>query len=217
MNGVTAPTRPVQVVLVDDHVLLRQGLRALLRGVPHIRVVDEAATAAAALVAVARHQADVVVLDIRLGAGVEDGLDLCRRLAGTVPAARILVLTTDVSDALMLAALRAGAHGILLKDSDFASLARAIVDVGAGRTALDHKTGAVVARLLRSSVRAPQITRREQDVLALVARGLSNRAIGEKLAVSETTVKFHLANLMRKTGTRSRAEVVFRAGRLGLV
>jgi DNA-binding NarL/FixJ family response regulator len=205
------------VVLVDDHVLMRQGLCALLRGEQGVRVVAQAGTPAGATAAVMRHQSAVVILDIRLGDDQDEGLRLCRELIEAAPGIRILVLTDELTGSLMRAALHAGAHGVLLKSSDFASLRRAIVDLDAGRNAFDHKTAAIVVGLLRSERTAPMITRRERDILALVARGLTNRAIGEKLAIRDTTVKFHLSNVMRKTGTSSRAGAVFKAGQLGLI
>lgn len=209
-------TGPARVVIVDDQVLLRQALRALLESDPGVAVVGEAGSTADALAAVARTRPEVVLLDVRLGTG-EEGVELCRRLTSTFVGARVLVLTTDMTESLMLAALRAGARGILLKDSDFASLKKAIIDVRAGSRAFDGKTGSIAARLLTGDRRAPRFTVRERDILALVARGLSNRAIGGRLYISETTVKFHVGNLLRKTGSSSRAEAVFKASRLGLI
>jgi DNA-binding NarL/FixJ family response regulator len=211
---VTGPTRPTRLVIVDDHVLMRQGLRALLQSVPEVAVVAESGTTGEAVAAVAGARPDVVVLDIRLGATEEEGIELCRRLSGWSP---VLVLTTSLTESLMLDALRAGACGILVKDSDFASLVRAIIDVRSGRSAFDSRTAAVAARLLTRTRNAPRFTLRERDILWLIARGLSNRAIGGRLYISETTVKFHVANLMRKTGASSRTEAVFKASRLGLI
>jgi DNA-binding NarL/FixJ family response regulator len=213
---VTAPTRPARVAIVDGHVMMRQGLRALLHGEPDVAVVAEAGTAGEAVAAVAATRPDVVVLDIRLGTAEEEGVELCRRLSRE-PCGSVLVLTTDLTESLMLAVLRAGARGILVKDSDFRALVRAIIDVRSGRSAFDSRTAAVAAKLLTRTRNAPRLTRRERDILSLIARGLSNRAIGGRLYISETTVKFHVANLMRKTGASSRTEAVFKAGRLGLI
>jgi len=213
---VTAPTRPTRVVLVDGHLMMRQGLRALLHGEAGVAVVAEAGTTGEAVAAVAATRPDVVVLDIRLGAAEEEGIELCRRLSRE-PGGSVLVLTTDLTESLMLAVLRAGARGILVKDSDFTALVRAIIDVRSGRSAFDSRTAAVAAKLLTRTRNAPRLTRRERDILSLIARGLSNRAIGGRLYISETTVKFHVANLMRKTGASSRTEAVFKAGRLGLI
>ena len=212
----TAPTRPTRVVLVDGHLMMRQGLRALLHGEAGVAVVAEAGTTGEAVAAVAATRPDVVVLDIRLGAAEEEGIELCRRLSRE-PGGSVLVLTTDLTESLMLAVLRAGARGILVKDSDFTALVRAIIDVRSGRSAFDSRTAAVAAKLLTRTRNAPRLTRRERDILSLIARGLSNRAIGGRLYISETTVKFHVANLMRKTGASSRTEAVFKAGRLGLI
>ena len=212
----TAPTRPTRVVLVDGHLMMRQGLRALLHGEAGVAVVAEAGTTGEAVAAVAATRPDVVVLDIRLGAAEEEGIELCRRLSRE-PGGSVLVLTTDLTESLMLVVLRAGARGILVKDSDFTALVRAIIDVRSGRSAFDSRTAAVAAKLLTRTRNAPRLTRRERDILSLIARGLSNRAIGGRLYISETTVKFHVANLMRKTGASSRTEAVFKAGRLGLI
>ena len=212
----TAPTRPTRVVLVDGHLMMRQGLRALLHGEAGVAVVAEAGTTGEAVAAVAATRPDVVVLDIRLDAAEEEGIELCRRLSRE-PGGSVLVLTTDLTESLMLAVLRGGARGILVKDSDFTALVRAIIDVRSGRSAFDSRTAAVAAKLLTRTRNAPRLTRRERDILSLIARGLSNRAIGGRLYISETTVKFHVANLMRKTGASSRTEAVFKAGRLGLI
>ncbi len=218
-RGAVAARPPARVVIVDDHVLLRQGLHALLRTEPSVVVLGEAGTTADALTAVARSRPDVVILDVRLVNGVLRGVELCRRLTTAHPATRVVVLTTELTESVLLSALRAGASGVLLKDNDFAALVRAIQDVRAGRNALDSRTAALAARLVRRSGSAdvPRLTDREADILVLLARGLSNRTISGRLFISETTVKFHVANVLRKMAAATRGEAVFRAGELGLI
>ena len=213
-------SRPAaRIVLIDDHVLLRQGLRALLRTEPSVVVLGEAGTTAEALAVVARSRPDVVILDVRLVDGILRGVELCRRLTTTYPETRVIVLTTELTESLLLSALRAGASGVLLKDNDFDALIRAIQDVRTGHNAFDSRTAALAARLVRrrGSDDLPRLTDREADILALMARGLSNRTIGGRLFISETTVKFHVANVLRKMAAATRGEAVFRAGELGLI
>ena len=218
-RGAVTPRPPARVVIVDDHVLLRQGLRALLQTEPSVVVLGEAGTTADALTAVARCRPDVVILDVRLVNGVLRGVELCRRLITAHPTTRVVVLTTELTESVLLSALRAGASGVLLKDNDFAALVRAIQDVRAGRNAFDSRTAALAARLVRRSGGGdvPRLTEREVDILGLMARGLSNRTISGRLFISETTVKFHVANVLRKMTAATRGEAVFRAGELGLI
>jgi two-component system response regulator DevR len=148
-RGDVAPAAPVRVAVVDGHVLFRHGLRALLQTEPALALVDEAGSPAGAVAAVARSRPDVVILDIRLDAGTDNGIELCHRLAATYPESRILVLTSALTDWLMVACLRAGARGILVKDSDFESLTQAILDIKSGRSGFDSTTAALAAGLLR--------------------------------------------------------------------
>jgi two-component system, NarL family, response regulator DevR len=212
----TGATDPVRVVVVDDHPLIRQGLRALLERNGAI-VAGEAATSAEAVAVVACSRPEVVVLDLRLGSSDRDGIELCRRLTTQFPRSRVLVLTTFLSETLLMDAMQAGARGYVLKDVDVAALVRAVADVREGQSAFDSRSAAVAVRSL-SGRRAPQvITERERDVVRLVALGLSNEDIGRRLYISQSTVKFHIRNMLRKTGAGSRAELVFKASQLGLL
>ena len=207
---------PVRVVLVDDHALIRQGLRALLER-SGLTVVGEAATAAEAAAAVARNRPEVVVLDLRLDGSEWNGLELCRRLTRQFPRSQVLVLTTFLTQTLLLDSLHAGARGYVLKDIDIASLLRAVADVREGRRAFDNKSVAVLAQVLSGGPSEKTLTERERDVVRLVAHGLSNEDIGRRLYISQSTVKFHVRNMLRKTGSSSRAGLVFRASQLALI
>lgn len=213
--------RPTRLVIVDDHVVVRHGLRAMLDREASLEVVGEAATPDEALRVVAERAPDIVLLDLRLGGDSEDdGLALCAALTERFPSVRVLVLTTFITDRLVLDAIRNGARGYVLKDVDVVLLLRSIEAVRRGESAFDSHSAAVVVRSLTGQAPAPQraaLTVRERQILQLVARGLSNREIGAELYVSETTVKFHVHNIMTKFKVRRRAELVFQAGRYGLL
>jgi DNA-binding NarL/FixJ family response regulator len=215
--GSTAPTR---LVIVDDHAIIRQGLRTMLERDRGLLVVAEAGTPAEARAAVREHRPDVVLLDLKLGEDDDAGLTVCRQLTADDPSVRVLVLTTFLNERLVVEALRSGAKGYVLKDVDADALVRSIRSVHAGESAFDSHAAAVVVKTMSGgSAREPAVsfTSRESEVVALLARGLSNRQIGQSLFISETTVKFHLHNVMEKLGVRRRAEVVYRSGQLGLL
>lgn len=212
---------PTRLLIVDDHPVVRHGLRAILEREPAIDVVTEAGTPAEALAAVVEAAPHVVLLDLRLGGDSEDeGLALCATISERFPSVKVLVVTTFLTDRLVTEAIRNGAQGYVLKDVDAVQLLQSIAAVRRGESAFDSHAAAVVVRSLsrrpEASVRAA-LTAREREVLQLVARGLSNREIGARLYISETTVKFHVHNVMDKMKVRRRAELVFQAGRLGLL
>lgn len=212
----------IRVGIVDDHSIVRQGLRALLDRQPDIAVVGEAASAVTAIDMVARDQPDVVLLDLKLSPANEwDGLNTCAKITDRFPASRVLVLTSFADDWLILQAIRQGARGYVVKDVDLTDLVRAIRAVHDDGSAFDSRSANVVVRWLHGSrnpaAEASDITVREREVLALLAQGLSNVAIGQKLYISSATVKFHIANVMHKLGARRRAEVVYVASKLGVI
>lgn len=219
-SPVTRPRRPpVRIVLVDDHSIMRQGLRAVLEREPDLQVVGEAGTADGAVAAVGSVRPNVVLLDLKLSSGPQvDGLALCKRLIGAHPGLGVLVLTTFAEDRLVVDAVQAGARGYVVKDVDTTELVRAIRAVARGESAFDARSASAMARAVGGG--APErdrLTDRELDVLRLLARGLSNRAIGRELFISDTTVKFHVGNLMRKLLVSRRAEAVYAASKLGLL
>lgn len=224
----THPTGPptttgaaARVVIVDDHAIIRSGLRTMLERDGAVVVVAEAGTTAEAIAAVGAHTPDVVLLDLKLGSDDEAGLRICQQLTAEDPEVRVLVLTTFLNERLVVEAIRSGAKGYVLKDVDAEELLRSIEAVRAGESAFDsHAAAAVVRSMSSPSASAPAaitFTARETEVVRLLAHGHSNRQIGQQLYISETTVKFHVHNVMDKLGVKRRAEVVYRSGQLGLL
>lgn len=210
----------VAIVLVDDHAIVRQGLRSVLERESDFVVTGEAASAGEALAVVSHATPDVVIIDVKLSAvGDSDGLELCAILSERHPATRLLVFTTYLDDQHVLQAVRAGARGYVVKDVDTSALVRAIREVSRGETAFDARSAAAMARCLNApkALPATELTDREREIVRLLARGLSNKDIGTKLFISTTTAKFHVGNILRKLGVSRRAEAVYEAGKRGLV
>jgi len=215
-NGADEAGR-VKIVLIDDHAILRQGLRSLLGREQDLEVVGEASSPGEALVVVERTRPTIVLLDMKLSpASDNDGLGLCAELTKRYPQLRVLVLSTFVDDALVVSAIQHGASGYVVKDVDTMELVRAIRLVARKGSAFDSRSAAAMMRSIHAPQATPVLTEREANVLRLVAGGLSNRGIGGRLHLSETTVKFHLRNIMRKLDATSRAEAVYKATRNGL-
>lgn len=217
-SGVVGTT--IDIMLVDDHAIVRQGLRSILDREDDLRVVAEASTAAEALVVVGRARPQIVLLDLKLSTSSDtEGLELCAELGQQHPQVGILVLTTFLDDQLVLRAVRAGARGYVVKDVDTSGLVRAIRDVARGESAFDARSAAAMVRGLNQPVAGADkhLTAREREVLALLARGLSNRDIGARLYISETTAKFHVGNILRKLGVSRRAEAVYEASKMGVI
>ncbi|HVF18729.1 MAG TPA: response regulator transcription factor [Mycobacteriales bacterium] len=213
----------VRVVVAEDQTLVRAGLVSILRTDPGIDVVAEAADGEEAIDAIRRHRPDVALLDIRMPR--LDGLAATRQICIDSPTTRILVLTTFGQDDVVFAALRSGADGFLLKDTRPEDLIAAVHAVAHGESPLDPAvTAAVVGHFRRQADRAPadsrtldQLTPREREVLALMARGRSNAEIGADLVLSAGTVKTHVANVLAKLGVRDRVQAVIAAYETGLV
>ncbi|OIK04436.1 response regulator [Streptomyces monashensis] len=206
--------RPVRLLLADDHPVVRAGLRAVLETEPGLVVVAEAATAEEAVVRAGAGDVDVVLMDLRFGGGM-GGAEATAAITARPGAPRVVIVTTYDSDADTLPAIEAGATGYLLKDAPPEELAAAVRSAAAGRTAL----APAVADRLMNRLRAPgtSLTRRETEVLALVAEGLSNQAVGRRLHLTEGTVKSHLARVYAKLGVDSRTAAVAAATGLGLI
>ncbi len=208
----------ITLLLVDDHAILRQGLRSVLEREHDLRVVAEASTADEAVSVAARSKPRVVLMDLKLSSSSDtEGLDVCARLAKEFPDLAVLVLTTFLDEQLVLAAVKAGAKGYIVKDVDTTGLVRAIRDVARGGSAFDAQSAAAMVRGLNTPSESETLTERELEVLRLLARGLSNKAIGGQLYISETTAKFHVGNILRKLGVTRRAEAVYEASKLGLL
>lgn len=212
---ISQPSQPIRVVLVDDHQMVRVGLKTLLEGFPRIRVVGEAATAAEALAVVSQTQPDVVLLDIRLPDG--SGLDVCRQLRKGQRGLRVLMLTSYYTDDMVMDAIEAGAEGYLLKEINADFLVRSIQEVVEGRSILDPAvTRKVIDRVRegKSGDNKPSLdllSPQERRVIALVAEGKTNKEIGLELNLSDKTVKNYLSNLMEKLNftRRSQAAVFY--------
>ena len=207
---------PIRLLIVDDHSVVREGLRAFLRLQEGIEVVGEAASAADAIRVAHTASPDVILLDLVMPGG--DGVGAIRELIDVAPGVRVLVLTSFADDAQIFAAMAAGAAGYLLKDIDPAALADGIRDVHAGRPAL-HPS--VAARLMRrgdvtTSARLG-ITAREHDVLRLMVEGLANKQIAQRLGIGEKTVKTHVSRVLAKLGVEDRTQAAVLAIREGLV
>jgi DNA-binding NarL/FixJ family response regulator len=204
----------VRVLIVDDHPVVRDGLRGMLSGDPELEVVGEASDGAEALAAVATTEIDVVLMDLRMpGMG---GVEAIRALAARGDRARVLVLTTYDSDSDVVPALEAGATGYLLKDTPRTELVRAIRAAARGETAL---APSVASRLVHQR-RAPAqeaLSERELEVLTLIARGETNRGAAARLFISEATVKTHLLHIYAKLDVNDRAAAVAAAYERGLL
>ncbi|CAL9526137.1 Transcriptional regulatory protein DegU [Actinosynnema sp. ALI-1.44] len=210
----------IDVVVVDDQALLRGSFRVLVDSAPDLRVVGEAGDGAEAVSVVTRTRPHVVLMDVRMP-GV-DGIAATREVSVTSPESRVLILTTFDLDEYVYAALRAGASGFLLKDTPPAELLSAIRVVAEGDGLLSPS---VTRRLIAEFARLPEsrpvrldgITDREREVLALIARGLSNTEITQTLHLSVGTVKTHIGRLLHKLQARDRAQLVIAAYESGLV
>jgi DNA-binding NarL/FixJ family response regulator len=210
----------IDIVLVDDHAIVRQGLRAVLEREADLRVVAEASSPAEALAVVARVRPQVLLLDLKLSPTADaEGLDLCARLTRGNPGLAVLVLTTLLDDHLVVDAIQRGAKGYVVKDVDTSELVRAIRAVSRGDSAFDARSAAAMVRTLNAAGEAEsrKLTERELQVLRMLAQGMSNRDIGGRLYISETTVKFHVGNIMRKLEVTRRAEAVYAASKLGFI
>jgi NarL family two-component system response regulator LiaR len=209
-------TTTIRLLIVDDHAVVRQGLREFLRLQEGIDVVGEAASAADAVEVAATTSPDVVLLDLVMPDG--NGIGALRRLIEVAPGVRVLVLTSFADDAQIFAAVAAGASGYLLKDIDPQALADAIRDVHAGRPAL-HPT--VAARLMRQGSTArlahDDLTAREREVLRLMVEGLANKQIAQRLGIGEKTIKTHVSRVLAKLGVADRTQAAVLAIREGLV
>jgi DNA-binding NarL/FixJ family response regulator len=210
----------IRVVVADDQALVRSGFALILGAEPGIEVVAEAADGAGALAAARTHLPDVVLMDIRMPG--MDGIEATRHITSSPITAgvRVLVLTTFAADDYVVAALRAGASGFVLKDTEPDDLVRAVTVVAAGEALLAPE---VTRRMLdrfaqgtREVLELPPLTQREHEVLVAVALGLSNLEIADRLVVSYSTVKTHVSHLLTKLDARDRAQLVMLAHRAGL-
>jgi len=202
---------PIRLLIVDDHEVVRLGLRTLLEGEPDLKVVAEAGTAEEALLQTQNQRPDVVILDIQLPG--RSGLDACRDIRKNFPQTQAVMLTSSVNENFALEALRAGAAGYVLKQVGGDELVRAIRAAHKGETALDPKTAARLAARLNDLQKKTEadafrdLSLREMDVLLWVSRGASNKEIGAELNLSEITARNYVTALMEKLHLRNRVEL----------
>ena len=195
----------VTVLLVDDHAVVRAGLRALLDSQPDIEVIAEAGTGEEAVDAVITHRPRLVTMDLALGSGI-DGVEAIRRIRQVDRDLPVLVFTTYDTDADVVRAIDAGAIGYLLKDSTPQEIFAAVRGAAAGQSVLSPP---VASRLLQQMQRPEEaLTPREAELLTLLAKGMTNKELGKALFISEATVKTHLAHIYSKLGVDTRAAAV---------
>jgi DNA-binding NarL/FixJ family response regulator len=215
-----SPNGPTRVLLVDDHAMVRRGLRDFLGMFEDIEVVGEAGDGQEALTATDRLRPDVVVMDLNLPR--LDGVEATRELRATRPDVEVVALTGFVDEERVMAAIEAGAAGFLLKDAEPDDVAAAIRAARNGEMYLDPAVAGMVARKLRTPGGSGAVTEdtvltpRERDVLALVAQGLPNRAIGDALGITERTARTHVSNILAKLGLTSRTQAALYAVEQGL-
>jgi DNA-binding NarL/FixJ family response regulator len=205
----------IDLLVVDDHPIVRQGLASALEDEPDFTVVGAVGSAEEALAALGRLQPDVVLLDLELpGIG---GVEAIPRLLAADPAPAVLVFTAYDTDERVLGAIRAGARGYLLKGASTTEIARAVRAVAAGESALEPRVAARLVAAVRSPGATGHLSGREREVLRLVADGLPGKQIARELGISERTVKFHTASVLRKLGADNRAQAVALAAERGLL
>lgn len=219
--GTTDPvSAAVRVYLVDDHEIVRRGLTHLLEGQPDLEVVGHTGSAEHALEEIGRLKPDVAVLDVRLAHG-ESGIEVCREVRSRNPEVRCVMLTSYDDDEALFSAVMAGAIGFMLKEIDGAAISAGIRAAAEGRSVID---AAAITRVIKRMEQRDQpgsvpdelaaLTRTEREILALIAEGLTNRQIGERIYLAEKTVKNHVTSILAKLGLTRRTQAAVLASRL---
>jgi two-component system NarL family response regulator len=203
----------IRILLVDDHRVMRQGVRSLLELQPDFDVVAEAGTGVEALQLVEQTSVDLMLLDLKLTD--MSGTEVCRLSTQRHPEISVLILTAISNGADVLECIDAGAKGYVLKDVDIEELGRTIRAIHRGESVLDSKVTRAVLDRARTAppaaARAPVLTEQERAIVGLIAEGLTNKEIGERLYMSASAVKFHISDVMQKLDVKRRAQVVFKA------
>jgi two-component system NarL family response regulator len=204
---------------VDDHEIVTEGLKFTLEMEPDLRVIGQAQTGEEALRLTQILKPDVILLDLKLKG--ETGVEVCRQLVDVQPGANVVILTTFMEEQSLFDCILAGARGYVLKDVELAELKGIVRKVAAGESVLDSKiTSHVIHRLRENEAERPELaklTPRQLEVLALLADGLTNKDIGRRLYLSESTVKYHIRHAMEVLGVERRAELVREVMRRGIV
>ena len=214
---------PIRVLLVDDHAMVRRGMRDFLSLHDDIEVVGEAADGAAGVEQAKVLRPDIVVMDLMMPN--LDGIEATGRIKAVLPDVEVIALTSFIEESRVVAAIEAGASGFLLKDAEADELAAAIRSAAAGEVHLDPAVASIVARRMRDGGRGSALdqadgigtlTARERDVLARVARGYPNRQIASDLGITERTARTHVSNILAKLGLTSRTQAALLAAQHGL-
>lgn len=208
-------TEKIRIILIDDHHVVRQGLRSYLESFPDMQIVGEAANGEVALANLENWLPDVAVVDLQLPGGI-DGIETARRIRTLTPHTQVVVLTAHTDDARVVAALRAGAIGYLQKNTQPETLLTAIRAAARGQSLLDPAVANVVLQELVGGNK-DELTAREIEVLKLLAGGRTNREIAETLVIGEETVKTHVGNILAKLHLAHRAQAVLYAVKRGLI
>lgn len=204
----------IKILLVDDHPVVRHGLRGMLDAEPDLHVVGEASSGVEGVALTVAEQPDIVLMDLRMPNG--DGVSATEQIVASAHGVRVLVLTTYESDRDILRAIEAGANGYLLKDASPAELADAVRAAARGETVLAPSVASTLVRQVRRPA-PPALSARETEVLKLVAKGLTNADIGKRLFISEATVKTHLLRTFNKLDVADRTAAVTTAMEHGLL
>ena len=208
--------KPIRIVLVDNHCIVRQGLRSILDPDPRFEVVGEAATGADALRLVAEQQPDLVLLDLKLPD--TGGVELCQPMIHASPQTAVVILTAFLDRHLVEACLRAGARGYLLKEAENLHLQEHLLNAVQGHTALDPRAADFLVNHIRRDSSPPELLNgREIEILRLVSRGFSNGEVASTLCLSENTVKGYMKDILVKLHVHHRIEAVLQAKEQGLI
>ena len=205
----------IRILIVDDHSVVRQGLKMFLQLDPELEVVGEAANGAEALQLAHKLQPDVVLMDLLMP--VMDGVTATAAIRRELPQTEVIALTSVLEDTSVFGAVRAGAIGYLLKDTEADELRRAIKAAAAGQVQLSPEAAMRLMREVRAPENPDELTERETEVMCLLARGLSNKEIARELTIGEKTVKTHVSNILSKLNVPSRTQAALYAVRTGLV
>ena len=205
----------IRIVLADDHSVVRQGLRMFLALDPELEVIGEAANGQEAIDMVEKLSPDVVLMDMLMP--VMDGITATIEIRKRFPDTEVIAVTSVLDDGSVVGAVRAGAIGYLLKDTQAEELCRAIKAAAAGQVQLSPEAAARLMREVRAPDSPETLTERETEVLRLLAAGKANKEIARALTIGEKTVKTHVSNILAKLGVQSRTQAALHAARIGLV
>jgi DNA-binding NarL/FixJ family response regulator len=206
---------PIRIVIADDHGVVRQGLKMFLGLDPELEVVGEAENGQEAVALAQSLQPDVVLMDLLMP--VMDGITAIGAIRASAPEVEVLAVTSVLEDAAVINAIRAGAIGYLLKDTEADELRRAIKAAAQGQVQLAPQAAARLLREVRAPEQPEALTERETEVLRLLARGLANKEIATNLSIGEKTVKTHVSHILSKLGVQSRTQAALYAARVGLI